>query len=143
MIILDTDAVTFLERGASGVSKRLRERLTALSAEHEIVTTVVTYEEQTRGWFTIFARAGDSAEVVAAYESLLGHLRNFKEIDVVAYSASAEEKFQELRRQRIRIGTRDLRIAAIALSRDATLLTRNLGDFGKVPGLRVEDWMRE
>jgi tRNA(fMet)-specific endonuclease VapC len=143
MIILDTDAVTFLERGASGVSKRLRERLTALSAEHEIVTTVVTYEEQTRGWLAIFARARDSAEVVAAYESLLGHLRNFKEIDVVAYSASAEEKFHELRRQRIRIGTRDLRIAAIALSQNATLLTRNVGDFSKVPGLRVEDWMRE
>jgi tRNA(fMet)-specific endonuclease VapC len=34
----------------------------------------------------------------------------------------------------------DLKIAAIALANDATLLTRNLSDFRKIPGLRIEDW---
>jgi tRNA(fMet)-specific endonuclease VapC len=34
----------------------------------------------------------------------------------------------------------DLKIAAIALANDVTLLTRNLSDFGKVPDLRTEDW---
>jgi len=34
----------------------------------------------------------------------------------------------------------DLKIAAIAIANDATLLSRNLRDFGKVPDLRVEDW---
>ena len=43
---------------------------------------------------------------------------------------------------RIRIGTMDLKIAAIALANDAILLSRNLTDFSKVPALRVEDWMR-
>ena len=33
----------------------------------------------------------------------------------------------------------DLKIAAICLAHDATLLTRNLVDFEKVPGLRVEN----
>jgi tRNA(fMet)-specific endonuclease VapC len=34
----------------------------------------------------------------------------------------------------------DLRIAAVAVAHDATLLSRNLSDFSKVPGLRAEDW---
>ena len=34
----------------------------------------------------------------------------------------------------------DLKIAAIVLANGATLLSRNLSDFRKVPGLKVEDW---
>jgi tRNA(fMet)-specific endonuclease VapC len=47
-----------------------------------------------------------------------------------------------LRKQRIRIGSQDLKIAAIALTRDALLLSANLRDFRHVPGLRVENWLR-
>lgn len=46
------------------------------------------------------------------------------------------------RRQQVRIGTRDLRIAALALSKNATLVTRNTRDFAKVPGLHIVDWSR-
>ncbi|MGN6367313.1 MAG: hypothetical protein ACTHN5_03540 [Phycisphaerae bacterium] len=75
MIILDTDAITFLERQGSLYSKQLRDRLTALSAEHEIATTVINYEEQTRGWFKKLAQApSPDAEIEAygAYSSILG-----------------------------------------------------------------------
>jgi tRNA(fMet)-specific endonuclease VapC len=51
--------------------------------------------------------------------------------------------FQRLRSQRIRIGSFDLKIAAIAIAHDATLLSRNLAVFRKVPGLKVEDWTVE
>lgn len=34
----------------------------------------------------------------------------------------------------------DLRIASIVLAHDAALLSANLSDFRKVPGLKVEDW---
>lgn len=34
----------------------------------------------------------------------------------------------------------DLRIAAIAVSRNLVLLTRNVADFGKIAELRTEDW---
>jgi tRNA(fMet)-specific endonuclease VapC len=36
----------------------------------------------------------------------------------------------------------DLKIAAIALANDALVLSANLREFGRVPGLRVEDWLR-
>jgi predicted nucleic acid-binding protein len=37
-------------------------------------------------------------------------------------------------------GTMDLKIAAIVLSHDGTLLSKNLSDFRKVPRLKVADW---
>jgi tRNA(fMet)-specific endonuclease VapC len=58
----------------------------------------------------------------------------------VDYDQREAVEFERLRQARIHIGTMDLKIAAIALANNATLLSRNLADFGKVPGLRVEDW---
>lgn len=46
----------------------------------------------------------------------------------------------QLQAQRIQLARMDARIAAIALSRRLILLTRNHRDFGKVPGLPIEDW---
>jgi len=64
----------------------------------------------------------------------------FRDAPILAYDDLAATEFERLRQARIRIGTKDLRIAAICISNGATLLTRNLKDFGQVPGLRAEDW---
>jgi tRNA(fMet)-specific endonuclease VapC len=61
---------------------------------------------------------------------------------VLPFDAAALADFHYLRQQKVRIGTRDLRIAAIARSRSLTLVTRNLSDFGRVPNLKTEDWTK-
>lgn len=58
----------------------------------------------------------------------------------VPFDDAAARQFDALRAGRVRVATMDLRIAAIALARDPTVLTRNGVDFGKVPGVRYEDW---
>ena len=64
----------------------------------------------------------------------------FRKIPMIDYDAVAITEFERLRQAHIRIGTMDLKIAATCLAHGATLLSRNLRDFQKVPGLRVEDW---
>ena len=139
MLVLDTDHMSVLERSEHHASATLRERLSTLPPV-EVATTIISYEEQMRGWMAYIARTRFVAQQVEAYRRLLRHLDNYRRIPVLAFDAQAAVKFQRLRRARIRIGTMDLKIAAIVLSQAATLLSKNLVDFGKVPDLQVEDW---
>jgi tRNA(fMet)-specific endonuclease VapC len=61
--------------------------------------------------------------------------------EIVPLDDRAADQFTDLRRQRIRIGAMDLKIASIALVNDALLVTSNVRDFSRVPGLRCEDWL--
>ena len=88
------------------------------------------------------ARGKSIAQQLEAYQRLRRHLENYRQIPVLEFDKAAVNEFQHLRSARIRIGTMDLKIAAIVLSRGATLLSRNLADFTKVPGLKVEDWAK-
>ena len=140
MFVLDSDHMSLLEWG-SGESAVLRERLADVSPA-EVLTTIICYEEQMRGWMAYVARARTMEQQAEAYRRLRRHLDNYRQIAVLDFDEAAIEVFQLLRRQRVRTGAMDLKIAAIVLSRDATLLSRNLADFAKVPGLRVEDWTK-
>jgi tRNA(fMet)-specific endonuclease VapC len=97
----------------------------------EVGTTIITYEEQTRGWLSIISRAKAASEQIQAYSRLENHLDYFSRLRVQGFSARAAAEFQRLRKS-IRIGTMDLRIASIALTLNATVVSRNSRDFGKV-----------
>jgi tRNA(fMet)-specific endonuclease VapC len=86
------------------------------------------------------ARAKTVAQEIEAYGRLKIHLESFRYIVVLDFDERAAVKYQHLRGERLRIGTMDLKIAAIVLANDSTPLSRNLSDFHKVPGLKVEDW---
>jgi tRNA(fMet)-specific endonuclease VapC len=68
-------------------------------------------------------------------------LRIASEWDIARWSEQAADEFARLRKERIRIGTQDLKIASLALVNNALLLSANLRDFDRVPGLHVEDWI--
>jgi len=141
MFILDSDHLTILGQPDSPARLRMVAQL-AQQPPEDVVTTVITYEEQTRGWFAFLARAKTVSQELGAYDRLLRHLDTFREIPVLPYDQAAADHFQKLRAMRIRVGTMDLKIAAISLSRNSTLLRRNLSDFKQVPGLQCEDWTR-
>jgi tRNA(fMet)-specific endonuclease VapC len=138
MWVLDTDHMSLLEWG-SGSAASLRERL-ANCDEKQVATTIINYEEQIRGWMAYIAGARSLTDQVEAYRRLRNHLDNYRQIPVLEFDGSAAEIYQQLRRARLRVGTMDLKIAAITISRRATLLSRNRRDFAKVPGLSLEDW---
>jgi tRNA(fMet)-specific endonuclease VapC len=127
--------------GWSGVegSARLRARMAALQSA-EVVTTIISYEEQVRGWMAYIGRLRSVTQQVDTYRRLHRQLDNYCRIPVLGFDAPAAVTFQRLHRTRLRMGTMDLKTTAIVLSRAATLLSRNLADFGRVPGLQVEDW---
>ena len=67
-------------------------------------------------------------------------LSGYKAAPVLRFDAAAAAEFDRLRAAGVRIATADLRIASIARANSLTLLTRDAKDFGKVPGLVIEDW---
>jgi len=60
---------------------------------------------------------------------------------LLPFTEDAAKLFKKLRKQKVRISSTDLKIASMAAVYDATLLTRNLADYRKVPGLKFENWL--
>ena len=138
MVILDTDHLSILERGGS-TAFPLQLRLEQVP-NTEVCTTIINYEEQMRGWLAHSSKAEAPIRMQAAYALLEKHIETFRDLDVLSFDAQAVSKFEALLHERVRIGTMDLKTAAICLAQRATLLTRNLKDFRQVPTLQAEDW---
>lgn len=139
MLILDTDHMTVLERG--GIASYSLVLRLAQVPPSEIATTIISYEKQMRGWLSHVAQAkANPQKIVTAYEFLRLHIETYQTARILDYDSYASTEFERLRQAGIRIATKDLRIAAICISVEATLLTRNLKHFEQVPGLNAEDW---
>ena len=137
MYVLDTDHMSILERGGTP-ALQLTLKLSTLS-DWQIATTIVSYEEQCKGWLAKTLKEKEEA-LLRAYVQLGQHLEIYAGMIVLPYDARSHVIFQTLHSQRVRIGTQDLKIAAIVLANDATVLTRNTKDFSRVPNLKFEDW---
>src|SRR2546421_7331045 len=122
MVLLDSDHMSLLQRGGAE-GYRIKHRLGGLPA-NEVATTIISYEEQTRGWLARLARATNLERQVVDYSELKILLRTYCSVPVMDFDSGAAAHFERLKQAPIRIGTMDLKIAAIALANQAILLTR-------------------
>jgi tRNA(fMet)-specific endonuclease VapC len=139
MLVLDTDHWTEYQRGVSAKAHLLKDRLDR--AVEPIATTIITVEEIMRGWLAAVRRVNDPRRQINAYAKLRQLFRVFGTWNVLDWTDAAVDEFLSLKRTKARVGTMDLKIASIAIANNATLLTRNINDFGRIPNVHIEDWL--
>jgi tRNA(fMet)-specific endonuclease VapC len=134
--ILDTDHVTLLQYGHPLITTR-----SLRVGEGNIFTTTVTLEEQLEGRLVVIRQAATRPQYLAtAYENLRRTHEYFCAVNRLDFDSRATKIYLELRSRRIRVGSHDLRIAAIALANQMVVATRNRKDFELVPELQIDDW---
>ena len=140
MLILDTDHISEIERNSTE-GRRLQERLD--NSAEAISITIVSVDEQLRGLLNLIKRSRLPDERIRRYRRLRNYVEDLTAWGILDWDPASEAEYARLQVHRLRISTMDLRIACIAIANNATLLTRNLRDFQKIPNLRVENWLDE
>lgn len=128
--LLDTNAcIGYLNGRAIGV----RAQLQARPSQEIAVCSIVKAE--------LYAGAGKSVEPVSTIARQQAFLVNFVSLP---FDDKAAEIFGHIRATLEKAGTPigpyDMQIAAIAIANNLILVSHNVREFQRVPGLRVEDW---
>ena len=138
MIAFDTDALIEILRG----NEEFLARAAAIPVGEQAVPIIVL-EEIIRGRLSEIRRAESGRgklSIDRAYKLFEMSIDDFRRINILPYTAAAEEVYQDWRAQKIRVSTHDLRIAASCAAHSARLISRNRRDFENIPGLDVEFW---
>ncbi|MFM6323746.1 MAG: type II toxin-antitoxin system VapC family toxin [Dolichospermum sp.] len=141
LYILDTDHVSLFQNGNPRVMQRINQK-----KPENLAVTVITFEEKIKGWLKEINKSNNepfkpNSKLVWGYKGLANEIEFFKNIQLLDFDNDAYARYQLLVLQKLkRIGTQDLRIAAITQSVNGILVTRNWQDFENVPGLLLEDW---
>jgi tRNA(fMet)-specific endonuclease VapC len=128
--LLDTSILSDLIRRPQG---RVAERIVALG-EDRVITSIVVACELRFG-----AAKRNSKKLSRQVEAILGAMA------VLPLEPGVDRQYAAIRatleKQGTPIGANDLLIAAHARALHAICVTANVGEFGRVPGLRVENWL--
>lgn len=128
--LVDTDILSFFLRGDPRVVAAFEEYV----AEHQRINiSIVTYYEVLSGLRHRDARRQASDFLALANEN------NVLMLTQRSCSAAADI-YAQLRREGVPIDDIDILIAGIAVANGLVMATHNTDDFGRIPGLRVEDW---
>ena len=128
--LLDTNVLSDLLRHPAGA---VRERITVVG-EEAVCTSIIVACELRYG----AAKKGSPTLSTRVAQLLLA-------IDVLPIDEGVDVRYGEIRtaleKAGAPIGANDYLIAAHALASDLTLVTDNVGEFSRVPGLSVENWL--
>lgn len=133
--VLDTDTFSLFIKGHPQVCANVLGRPLT-----ETTTTIITVEEELGGWYTVLRKAKGRPALARAYNRMTETIGALSIFRLLSFSETAIARFESLRKMFPRIGGNDLRIAAIALETQTTLVTRNRIDFELIEGLTIVDW---
>ena len=134
--LLDTDIITLIQFGHATAVRRL-----SAQADADVALSAISFQEQMRGWLGRLNKLTAPAQLADWYDRLVARMFPlWRRYQLLPFSLAAIQRFQQLRALRLNIGSMDLRLAAVALENNLTVVTRNVRDFGRIPGLQTEDW---
>jgi tRNA(fMet)-specific endonuclease VapC len=136
LLVLDTGMLTLHYEGHPAVNQRV-----AACDATALAITIMTVDEQLTGWYTLTRQSRKPRELVHAYARLGDAVVRLAWWRILPFTEAAVARVAHLKSLRLKVGTMDLRIAAITLEHDDVLVTRNLSDFQRIPGLTVENWV--
>jgi len=135
--VLDTNAVGMVFAGHPVLLARI-----GLEPQGTVGTTPVSLEESLGGWYTYLRKAKTPSAESMAFGELVRTTVGYAQLPFLPLTVAALARANALVRLKMNVKKNDLRIAAIALEAGATVVTANVRDFTRVPGLSVEDWTR-
>ncbi len=130
--LLDTDVFTLAHLGKHQVG----ERIATARQNHEVAVSVVTRIEVLRGRFDAVVKAADAVALLRMQTLLHSSESYLSEFRLIPFTEESAREFERLAADKAvrKTDRNDLLIACIALTLDATLVTRNTKDYEKVPG---------
>ena len=137
-VVLDTNHFREVAE-ATAHAARFSQR--AETERAEVFLSIICVQEATNGWLALINRLAAGRDQVRSYAGFQRTITALGKFSILAFDTDAAEFFHKLKRGHPRKGTMDLKIAAICMAHDATLLTRNVEDFENLAGLRVENWL--
>jgi tRNA(fMet)-specific endonuclease VapC len=135
LFVLDPDTLTLSQHSHPVVLGRV-----SAYPPDEIAITVLSVEEQLSGWYTRIRQAKRPDALALAYRRLAECVTSLSGLRILSFTEPAITRYDALKRLQLGIGKMDLRIAAVTLEEGGILVTRNVRDFQRVPGLTIEDW---
>ena len=119
MFLMDTDHISILQQESGTEFARLLPRMVRHGPTN-LALPVVSFHEQSLGCNDYIKKSRSPIEVVRGYGMFDRTIKAFSTKRVLSFDVAAAAVCDELISRRLRINTMDLRIAAIALSRDLT-----------------------